>query len=118
MGVSMGGYGSWVLGSMAPDVFAAVVPICAFGPPTLSGVYVKQHLPLYFAHGVNDEVVPVTASDEIVAALKKAGHERVKYDRYPQAMDPEGYPGTGHAAWRNLFADKGFWEWLGQQHKR
>lgn len=104
-GLSLGGYGTWYLAAKYPGKFAAVAPAAggvrvpewfdqAFASPMLTA-YKSNPLctyaatakavgstPVWVFHGAKDEVVPVTESRQMVAALKAAGHP-AKYTEYP-----------------------------------
>lgn len=85
-GLSMGGYGTWYTAMAAPEVFAAIVPICGGGMAWNAKVL---DMPIWVFHGADDTAVSVYSSDEMVESLKKAGRN-VVYTR----MD-----GVGHAVW-------------------
>lgn len=71
MGMSLGGYGTLDFAAAYPDRIAAAMAICG-------GSTTKEHanlsrLPLWILHGTADRAVPVSCSDAVVAAMKKAG---------------------------------------------
>ncbi|HEX8326757.1 MAG TPA: YqiA/YcfP family alpha/beta fold hydrolase [Hymenobacter sp.] len=124
-GLSMGGYGAWYLAAKYPGKFAAVAPAAggvqvpdwfdkAFPSPMLTA-YKSQPLyayanaakalgstPMWVFHGAKDEVVPVTESRQLVAALQAAGHP-AKYTEYPN---------EGHFIADKMYTDPAFWDWL------
>lgn len=105
-GLSMGGYGSWLIASEHPTRFAAVVPICGGGKPE-DAPKIKG-LPIWAYHGDADNVVPPARSREMVDAIKAAGGTLVKYTELP---------GVGHNSWDAAYADKAMAEWLFQQKR-
>lgn len=106
-GLSMGGFGSWALGSMFPDSFAAIAPICGGGNKFLVMRSLKD-MPLWVFHGKKDMVVPESASAALVEALKANGSS-VKY-----TVLPEG----NHAdSWIYAYNEANLWDWF-LQHKK
>ena len=90
-GLSMGGYGTWVLGLKYPERFAAIAPVCGggSGADVLLASSVKSRalrsLAVWAFHGARDAVVPAAESKVIVASLRKAGCRNVKLTVYPDA---------------------------------
>ena len=128
VGLSMGGYGAWVLAFESPDRYAALVSVCGgivppSGrrartrqlPPTLeaadpyaaTAARVKR-IPSWLFHGAEDPTVPVTESRQIVAALKREGGP-VRYTEYE---------GVVHNSWDRAFAEPELWTWLFAQRRR
>jgi predicted peptidase len=123
-GISMGGFGSWHLAEKYPGRFAALVVICGgirapaaainsypelakFTPPDLpksySDVAAKVgKTPVWIFHGAADDIVPVTESQHMSAAMKQIGAE-VHYTEYP---------GVGHASWDKAYDDPKLFPWL------
>jgi len=97
-GLSMGGFGTWALAAANPDRFAAIVPNQA---DKLVGI------PTWVFHGANDVVVPLSASQSIVDAIKAKGGEP-KFTVYPEA---------GHDSWTVTYADPALWDWLFAQSR-
>jgi predicted peptidase len=79
-GQSLGGGGAGDIISKRPDLFAAAVPLCGVGNP--SRVAAARRLAIWAFHGAQDPLVPVTASRDLVAALRAVGSP-VKYTEYP-----------------------------------
>lgn len=90
-GLSMGGYGSWDLGTRLADRWAAVAPICGGGDELyadrLAGV------PVWAWHGADDEVVPVEKTRRMIEAIRNAGGDP-KYSELP---------GVGHDSWTQAY---------------
>jgi predicted peptidase len=122
-GLSMGGHGSWVIGAKHPDVWAAVAPICGYGgvnrpggpkpgpkafagPPSEIAAGLKE-IPVWAFHGGADDVVPVSASQELVDALKAAGGN-VKFTVYP---------GVNHNSWDKAYREEALYDWFLAQKK-
>jgi pimeloyl-ACP methyl ester carboxylesterase len=70
-GSSMGGSGSWRLGTEYPGVFAAIVPLCGGGDPSKAAAL--KETPLWAFHGDKDEDVPLERSTSMVEAIKAVG---------------------------------------------
>ncbi len=102
-GVSLGGFGSWLLGARRRDLFAAIAPVCGGGDPAdapeLAG------LPTWAFHGEADPVVPPRHSESMVEAVRAAGG------------DPKLtlYPGIGHNSWDRAYQEERVAEWLLEQ---
>ncbi len=78
MGHSMGGNGTWTLGSKYADIWAALGPIAGGGtsPNALPLQKLKEnHVPVMCVHGDADRTAPVEGSRALVAELKKLGVE-------------------------------------------
>jgi predicted peptidase len=104
-GVSRGGYGSWHFITTRPDMFAAAMPVCGEGNPTLASNIVD--VGVWAFHGKKDRNVPVSGSREMIAAIKNAGGDP-KYTEFPDA---------GHNVWELVKGTSGVLEWLFDQEK-
>jgi predicted peptidase len=104
-GQSLGGRGTWGLVSKRPDVFAAAVPLCGNGSATR--VVAARRLPIWVFHGAKDELVPVSASRDLVAALQRVGSP-VKYTEYAD---------VGHNVWTRAYLEPGLPDWLFSQRR-
>ena len=79
-GMSLGGFGTWELANRYPHKFAAIAPLCG-GGKTEWAENLSQ-LPVWVFHGIQDALVPVSRSDQMVDALKKL-KSLVLYSRLP-----------------------------------
>ncbi|OGQ79531.1 MAG: hypothetical protein A2289_05645 [Deltaproteobacteria bacterium RIFOXYA12_FULL_58_15] len=104
-GVSMGGYGTWEAVQRWPGDFAAAVPICGGGDPTRANTLVN--MPIWAFHGIDDDVVPVAETRQMIEAIRRGGGE----PRYTE------YPAVNHAAWEPAYREPGLIEWLFTQRK-
>lgn len=105
-GLSMGGYGSWDLGTRHPEWFAAVAPICGGGDSSSARRLVG--VPVWAAHGAEDRVVPAERTREMIDALREAGGEPVYRE----------YEGVGHNSWTPAYEEEdGLIAWMFQQRK-
>jgi predicted peptidase len=99
-GISIGGLAIWELALRRPGLFAAIAPICGAGQPY--NAFRISHIPTWIFHGAQDEVVPVSVSEEMAQALRDSGGE-------PRLTI---YPDEGHRAWGRAYGDPDFWKWL------
>lgn len=122
-GLSMGGYGSWLMASQHPELFAAVAPICGGAylpahrakqfPAQPPGLYetiargIASSVPVWTFHGASDSVVPVTETQQLVAALKAAGG----------AVQYTEYPGVDHDSWTKAYDEATLSTWLFSQQR-
>ncbi len=126
-GLSMGGYGSWVMAANNPKRFAALAVVCggvrppprlnlpeAARPPDSTGdpyAAVAARIgktPVWVFHGSADPAVPVTESRKMVEALKAAGGN-VRYNEYE---------GVGHNSWDRAYAEAELFPWMLSHHKK
>ena len=105
MGISGGGYGSWYFITAKPEMFAAAIPICGGGDPSLAAKIVN--VPVWAFHGEDDNLVPVRFSREMIEGIKKAGGNP-KYTEYP---------GAGHNIWNQVVSTPGLMDWLFEQKR-
>jgi predicted peptidase len=117
-GMSGGGHGALRALSHQPDRFAAAILVCPAGAPaehpevpaSEHGVAVVaglERLALWFFHGVDDPVVPISLTRERVAALRRAGGA-------PRLTE---YPGVKHDAWVKAYAEPAIVDWLFSHHR-
>ena len=127
MGYSMGGYGTWYLSALHPDLFAAAAPIMggtdyrlwsgplphpvprmfldSVSPFNLAENYLLT--PVFVHHGADDLVVDPRHSRNMVARLKGLAFGNVSY---------EEYPGVGHGGFPEEMEPKIF-DWM-VSHRR
>ena len=82
VGHSMGGRGALYAAYKMPQRFAAVVALSPVSPVTAWAKQLKD-LPLWLIHGEKDSAVPIADSDELSAAIEKAGGAKLRYTRLP-----------------------------------
>jgi predicted peptidase len=105
-GLSLGGHGTWGLGSQRPGRFAALGPICGWGMPSQAEALART--PIWCWHGAADPVVPVSASREMVEAIEAAGGQ-IRYAELP---------GVGHNSWDAAYGTMEFAEFLTQSRRK
>jgi hypothetical protein len=88
-GMSNGGIGTYLIGMMHADLFAAVSPMAAGIPKEIFPFLENfRHTGVYIIHGAKDQVMPVSLSRDIYAYFKKLGYPVVyrEHDRvHPMA---------------------------------
>jgi predicted peptidase len=99
-GLSMGGYGTFLMMENYSKYFAAYAPICGGGNPMAVSRY--AHVPGWVFHGDQDNAVPLSASQVMVDSLKAKGAE-VKFTVYK---------GMDHYSWIPAYAESGLFEWF------
>ncbi len=104
-GLSMGGFGSWTLAARYLGRFAAAVPICGGGDPETADQL--NSVPFWVFHGAKDTGVPLKLSEEMVAAVQKAGGQ-AKLTVYPEA---------GHDSWTETYKNEAVYDWLLAQRR-
>jgi hypothetical protein len=105
-GASMGGYGAWYFIGVHSEMFAAAMPFCGAGNIDLAGNMVE--IPVWAFHGGADRKVPVSASRDMIEAIRKAGGN----PRYTEFAD------TGHNVWPDVSKTPGLLDWLFAQKRR
>lgn len=68
-GVSMGGGGVFDVAKDYPDIFAALVPLCAWASGT-DRICNISHIPIWTFHGTEDNVVPISQTERKVETLQ------------------------------------------------
>jgi predicted peptidase len=102
-GLSMGGFGTWTLGVISPERFAALVPVCGWGEPFAA--FRLKDIPIWAFHGEKDPIVPVSKSVEMVDAVKRAGgNPRLTL-----------YPDAEHDSWTATYDNPEVYSWLLKQ---
>jgi predicted peptidase len=106
-GQSMGGFGTWTMITQHPQRFAAAIPICGGGTPG-DAAHAKD-IPVWAFHGTADNVVPVTYTREMIAALRKAGGKPLYWE----------YVGADHAGTaERAYSEPDLMDWLFSKSKR
>jgi predicted peptidase len=99
-GLSMGGFATWDLLGRMPGKIAAAVPVCGGGDPSLAAGF--KDVPVFAFHGEADSEVPVAATREMIAAMRKAGgRPKVTY-----------FPGVDHVCWPQVYDDPEVISWM------
>ncbi len=70
-GVSLGAMGAWTFAGAAPERIAALVPICAHGPSSVTNALTE--MPIWAFHGAKDKIVPMAPHRKLIESIKAAG---------------------------------------------
>ena len=117
-GNSMGGYGSWMWGGHNPENFAAIAPVVGgIGPGGPKDVTTDldqwaanlAKVPVYAFAGGKDRVVPAERSEQMIAAIRKAGGKNAQIKVLPD---------EGHRAGRVVFSSEAFYDWMFSQKRK
>lgn len=103
-GLSMGGYGSWDTAIRHPNLWAALVPVCGKGDPTMAERI--KHIPTWIFHGAKDSVVPFRHSQDMFDALEGDGNARFTV-----------YPEADHDSWTETYGNPELYEWMLRQRR-
>lgn len=76
-GFSMGGHGTWYIGSRNQDRFVAMIPIA--GVPMVEKDVIWT-TPIYVLHSRADTVVPIKDAEQYVAAQQEQGNDQILLD--------------------------------------
>ncbi|GIO34273.1 MULTISPECIES: prolyl oligopeptidase family serine peptidase [Paenibacillus] len=99
-GLSMGGYGTWLLAADLPERFAAAAPICGGG--SWMDAFQLTRTPIWAFHGAKDDVVPLSESEKMVKAVQDAGGS-AKLTVYPEA---------NHDSWTEAYQNPELYAWF------
>lgn len=102
-GQSMGGFGTWVLLTEFPEMFAAGVPISGGGSPRKAKRRIQA--PVWAFHGVKDPLVRVHRSRSMVNAIES---ELANYTEFQEGR---------HNIWPRIFSGQELADWLFAQDK-
>lgn len=105
-GLSMGGFGTWAVASVAPNRFAAIAPVCGGGVRFLAANL--KNVPVWAFHGGADSAVPVERSQEMVYAVNEAGG-------YAKLTV---YPNVGHDSWTQTYNNDELYQWFLSHSKK
>ncbi|MDR2921201.1 MAG: prolyl oligopeptidase family serine peptidase [Tannerella sp.] len=97
-GISMGGYGAFIVAMDYPDKFAAIVPLCGgCNDSDTIRICNLKNIPVWTFHGTADDLIPISETERIVDALnqckgkikftklKGEGHGiQYLYEKYPK----------------------------------
>ncbi|WP_292009231.1 prolyl oligopeptidase family serine peptidase [Chryseobacterium sp.] len=107
-GLSMGGWGTWKLAMEHPEMFAAVVPVCAPADRVMeANIQRYTDLPIRIFHGGNDDIVSPVNSITMYQALKKVN----------PGVSLTIFSDDNHNSWDSTYSDPKLYEWMLSQRK-
>jgi poly(3-hydroxybutyrate) depolymerase len=133
-GLSMGGYGTWVLIDRYPGKFAAAVPMSG-GLDTIHDA-LFHNVPIWDFHGAIDNVVPVSESRRLIDTMERLGRSVVftnghgsDYRGTPDSLLQQAveahddlfyteYQFGGHVIWNESYDNPYLHEWVFDHYKR
>jgi len=99
-GLSMGGFGTWMMGCTYPKLFSKLAPVCGGGmawrAPSLKEIAIRAY------HGGVDGVVSPDRSREMVEAVLRAGGN----------AELTIFEGVNHDSWVNAYEKSDMVQWL------
>ncbi len=101
-GMSLGGYGTLELVSKYPQKIAAGVAICGGG--NIKEACNMAKVPLWIQHGDKDVAVPLSQSQNVVAAIKKCENQ--------SELIFTIISGASHGSVEQLFHEDALYDWL------
>lgn len=104
-GLSMGAYGAWSWGTLFPDRFAAMVPLCGSGDPNRASRL--RGVPVWAFHGDQDDIVPLSGTANMVEMLHRGGGN-VRFTVCE---------GVGHDCWTATYHGTAIYDWMLAQHR-
>lgn len=133
-GVSFGGYGSWEMIQLYPNLFAAAAPMA--GGCGICEANTIKDIPVWIFHSIDDDVVTVSNARNMVSKLTNAGAEFTytfykngapapilfsnQLDSVVRAGDSHLYtelPNSGHNVYNVAFGMAPFFTWMFSQSK-
>ena len=102
-GLSYGGCGTWYMGSHYPDRFAAIMPVVAWGHPSLLDSIAEHQLPVWAVAGGKDRTVEKKYFYKGMADLQAMGHEHVAFTVHED---------LSHDAWKRVYKGDDWYQWL------
>lgn len=108
-GISIGGYGTYIVAMDYPNKFAAVVPLCGgINDSDTTRICNLKNMPIWAFHGTADNQVAIGETERVLAGVKACGGN----------MKLTRLPGKGHAI-QNLYETRPvIYRWMLRQRKR
>lgn len=99
-GISMGGFGTWEWAARNPEKFAAIAPVCGWGPEIN---YDKlKDMPIWAFHGDQDQAVDLEKAQLVIDAVSEAGG----------APEFTVFEGVGHDSWDPAYNNQALYDWM------
>lgn len=86
-GISMGGYGTFIVAMDYPDKFAAILPLCGgCNDSDTTRICHLKDIPIWTFHGTADDAIPISETERIVNTLNECGGQ-IKFTK----LEGEGH---------------------------
>lgn len=111
-GLSLGGFGVWRTAGDYPDVFAAIVSVCAGGNAiSKAAAIAASNLPIWAFHGSKDGTVSYQVTTKMINAINSAAKKPNPLAKLTilQGMD--------HAIWDRVYKETDALEWMLKHRK-
>ena len=105
-GLSMGGYGTWEIGTSNDKFFSCMAPICG-GGMSWRGEILKD-MPIRTFHGDKDDIVPVSTTLEMTDSINAAGGSVACMILH----------NISHSSWIFAYEQTNLIEWLTKQDRK
>ncbi|WP_309384964.1 dienelactone hydrolase family protein [Cerasicoccus frondis] len=99
-GLSMGGNGAWNWAVNSPEKFAALAPVCGWGPDV--NYKALANMPIWAFHGDQDQAVALEKGRRVIDAVSEAGG-------MPEFTV---YEGVGHNSWDPTYENEALYDWM------
>ena len=103
-GLSRGGGAAWEMAVQYPNKFAALAVVCGMTPLPYAS-WINRDMPIWVFHGEDDQSIPISESETMVAKLKEMGYD-VQFTKYPK---------VGHNSWDKAYNTEELYEWFVKQ---
>lgn len=108
-GLSYGGYGTWYIVSQYPELFAAIVPVVAWGHPDFMVPIAKHKIPIWAFAGGRDLGEKKDYFYEGLNKLEELGHVDIRFTVHED---------MGHDAWKRIYGGNDVYDWLLSNQKK
>lgn len=108
LGFSMGAIMSYSLALTIPNLCDGILALSGFAPKQLENEYLLgelENLHIFISHGINDQVIPVSAARK-TKALLSASNAHIAYHEYQMAHQINNECLIGAGAWLGKLLDK------------
>ncbi|MBT2163244.1 carboxylesterase family protein [Zobellia barbeyronii] len=106
-GLSRGGGAAWEMAVQYPEKFAAMAVVCGMTPLPYAS-WIDKKMPMWVFHGEEDESIPISESETMVAKLKSMNYD-IRFTKYP---------GVGHDSWIQAYDNEELYEWFMKQERQ
>lgn len=105
-GISMGGFGTWDMLARHSSIFAAGMPVCGGGDPSMAKTL--SEIPIRTFHGFLDNSVPTEGTREMYASIKACGKGKIRFTEFEDG---------DHGIWDRVYSDSKNIKWLFSKEK-